>query len=319
MFMEKSLIIILIIIGFLVGIILLDTIQALIFNNNPIIGIETHCRSKVGILVDTYHCGNGKNVTKFKTASSCPPPPVCDNDINYSVAEIDNVGITISDISLTGATITIKDTNEIPYVYGEWYIIQKQDNDKWYNLSTLIDNYAFNEIGYLVNDEKEVKFDIDWKWLYGELSSGSYRILKQVDDKYISVEFDIANTLNTDNKIEVVKSSIQNLNKYNIYLERDGRIIYLSSSLVEVYFSSNGNKVALKEYISKTWQTADDGMKHLTDLMEDTATLKDGGTKIYKSKVYDITIIKCNRLSGNRDYFIGDYNMLFDNEAMCNR
>jgi len=204
--MKKGIKITLIVIGCLVGIVLLDSLQALIFNNNPIIGIETHCRRKAGILVDTFHCGNGKNVTKFKTANSCPPPAVCGND-----------------------------------------------------------------------------------------------------------------TLNTDKKIEVVKSSTQDLNKFNIYLERDERIIYLSSSLDEIYYNSDGNIVTLKEYISKAWQTTDDGIKHLTDLMENTETLKDGGTKIYKSNAYNITIIKCNTVSGNHDYFIGDYDMTFDNDSMCRR
>ena len=46
-------------------------------------------------------------------------------------------------------------------------------------------------------------------------------------------------------------------------------------------------------------------------------TLKDGGTAIYKSNIYDITLIKCNTIAGNKDIFIGDYSMNFDNESMC--
>ena len=65
--LEKCLKIILITICIFVGIVLLDTIQALVFNNNVIIGIETRCMKKEGLLVNTYHCGNGKNITKFKS------------------------------------------------------------------------------------------------------------------------------------------------------------------------------------------------------------------------------------------------------------
>lgn len=43
----------------LLGIILLDSIQALIFDRNTFIGIETRGSKREGILVDTYHCGNG--------------------------------------------------------------------------------------------------------------------------------------------------------------------------------------------------------------------------------------------------------------------
>lgn len=81
--MKKGLKITLIVVGVLVGIILLDTMQALIFNNNPVIGIETKCLKKEGILVNTYHCGNEKNITRFKFANypleaSCPRNITCD-------------------------------------------------------------------------------------------------------------------------------------------------------------------------------------------------------------------------------------------------
>jgi len=66
----------------LVGIIILDSIQSLVFNNNIVFGIETKCMVKKGILVNTYHCGNGNNITKFKLFnSSCDNETVCGNKI----------------------------------------------------------------------------------------------------------------------------------------------------------------------------------------------------------------------------------------------
>ena len=80
--MKKSLKVSLIVIGILMGIILLDSIQALIFNNNIIIGIETKSMKKEGLLVDTYHCSDGKNITKFKLFnSSCDSESVCGHNI----------------------------------------------------------------------------------------------------------------------------------------------------------------------------------------------------------------------------------------------
>lgn len=56
----------------IVLVILLDSFIALVFDSNMIIGIETRNMKKVGILVDTYHCGNGKNDTVIKGFSySC--------------------------------------------------------------------------------------------------------------------------------------------------------------------------------------------------------------------------------------------------------
>ena len=73
----------------------------------------------------------------------------------------------------------------------------------------------------------------------------------------------------------------------------------------------------LKDYIEKTYQTLDDSINHLINYLSLYSELNDGGTKIYKSKEYDITIVKCNTVTGNHDYYIGDYNMNFDNVGMC--
>ena len=63
---------VLIFIVVIVGIILLDSIQALVFDNNPIIGIQTRNMKKIGIIVDTHHCENGKSDTVIKGFSySC--------------------------------------------------------------------------------------------------------------------------------------------------------------------------------------------------------------------------------------------------------
>ena len=118
-------------------------------------------------------------------------------ETSYTPTEIENVSISISDISLTGATIVIKDTNKKQNTYTDWYIIEKEVNGKWYQLETKEKDYGFNDMAYLPNKNNEVKFVIDWEWLYGELSQGSYRILKKVNDgsaKIISIEFGIATT-----------------------------------------------------------------------------------------------------------------------------
>lgn len=63
---------ILIVIVTIIAIILLDSFQALIFDNNPIIGISSRCCKRSGILVDTHYCDNGKKDTVIKGFSySC--------------------------------------------------------------------------------------------------------------------------------------------------------------------------------------------------------------------------------------------------------
>ena len=105
--------------------------------------------------------------------------------------QVENVTIQISDIFPSGATVTITDTNEEPYIYGEWYKIQKMTDDGWQDLPTVIDNYGFHLMGYLPDKNGEVKFTINWEWLYGSLPPGTYRILKEVNRQEISIEFQI--------------------------------------------------------------------------------------------------------------------------------
>ena len=144
----------------------------------------------------------------------------------YAISKVENVSASISNISLTGATITIKDTNTTKYTYGEWYIIQKNVEGKWYNIPTKVKEYGFNSIGYNVDKNNEVKFVINWEWLYGELPLGSYRILKESHNKYISIPFSIAKTENEEiikpnlfNRNEIIKVAIDNYSQYKNYFE----------------------------------------------------------------------------------------------------
>ena len=140
---------------------------------------------------------------------------------------------------------------------------------------------------------------------------GYKKVLELNDDgEWVKVSF-------ANKKIEVIKPEVYNAIKFNKYLERDTRTIYLTGNVEEVYYTDSETRMSLKDYISKSYQTLDDSVKHLTDIMDYIDTLKDGGTTIYKSNAYDITIIKCNTIAGNKDIFIGDYSMSFDNDSMC--
>ena len=105
--------------------------------------------------------------------------------------QVENVTFQISAISPTGATLIITDTNPEPYLYGEWYKIQRLTDGQWQDLPHIIDNAGFTAIGYLPNDMDEVRFEINWEWLYGKLPSGEYRLWKQVGAKECYIEFSI--------------------------------------------------------------------------------------------------------------------------------
>lgn len=102
-----------------------------------------------------------------------------------------NVTMTVSDVTPAGATVTIRDSNPEPFVYGEWFVIEREKDGVWYEVKTKITNYGFNEIGWLTDEQGGLTMAVDWEWLYGKLPSGHYRILKQAGSDVISAEFTV--------------------------------------------------------------------------------------------------------------------------------
>ena len=109
----------------------------------------------------------------------------------YEVTEVENVSISISAITPTGAKLIIKDTSEKPNAFGQWFVLETKSGSDWYELQTKIENFGFNDLGYLPNENGELTFEVDWEWLYGNLKQGTYRIIKQVNHQYIYVPFEI--------------------------------------------------------------------------------------------------------------------------------
>ena len=95
-------------------------------------------------------------------------------------------GITmnVKDITAEGLTLVISQhggnyTGELHY--DEEYSIERKNGDKWEPLEYL-DGAVWHDLAYIVepNTDKEIK--LDWKWLYGTLSAGEYRIAKEFTD-----------------------------------------------------------------------------------------------------------------------------------------
>ena len=107
----------------------------------------------------------------------------------------------------------------------------------------------------------------------------------------------------------ITESENHNDIRFNDYYTADNCTIYLAGNLGEFYIKDQDNDITLKTYLSTAFQTLDDGIKHITNKLELKETLKDGGTKIYKSKNKDITMIVCNTTKNDRNILIGDYSM----------
>lgn len=136
-----------------------------------------------------------------------------------------------------------------------------------------------------------------------------------VDKKYI--EFEQGGTYNTfDAKIVTLDNVKEDKISFNKYLTKEDRTIYLENNIKELYIFDHQSRWTFKYYVTNTNQSLERSLKSVTDLLEKEANLKDGGTAIYKNKVKNMTIIACNTLNGNKDVYIGDYQLSFK-DNMC--
>ena len=141
--------------------------------------------------------------------------------------------------------------------------------------------------------------------------------LTNVDKKYI--EFRKGgpyedNDLNIE--LSVVADQTCGNIEFNEYLNNDNIKVYLEENVNDLYVTDAGQKMTFKDYANGINKTLDRSIKDLTNKLEETAALDDGGTTIYKDKDKNITIIACNTLDGNRDAYIGDF-QLYYKENMC--
>lgn len=120
----------------------------------------------------------------------------------YSHELNDVVSMYIKEGTLTnkGATIVIEENNDdLDINYGEPFTLEKYNysDNTWEEMPIICDNCAFNLPAYSVTPEKPLELYQDWSRLYGELSKGEYRIVKEADivsalDRYkIWTEFTI--------------------------------------------------------------------------------------------------------------------------------
>ena len=100
-------------------------------------------------------------------------------------SEQKNVGSVLLEVkedtrTSKGATFIIKNTTDEEYAYGPTYTIEKFENQAWTEIDTLTgEPLTWNSIVYSLKANEEKEFIIDWSLGYGELKSGTYRLVKK--------------------------------------------------------------------------------------------------------------------------------------------
>lgn len=105
-------------------------------------------------------------------------------------------------------------------------------------------------------------------------------------------------------------------NNIKEYYKNQDRTVYLVC-IDEIYLKRETAKdMTLKYHFANINQSFDDSLKQLVSDIKTIEYLKDGGTKIYKHQ--DYTIILCNTTEGNKDVYIGNNYMMYEQEFCHN-
>ncbi len=122
-----------------------------------------------------------------------------DVEINtaQSKEKLPNWGLTLSikDVTASGLTLVCTQSGGEPtgeLQTGTEYRLMVLENDVWKEVPTVIENFGWNSLAYLIPLEDSVEFEIDWEWLYGELPVGIYRIEKEFIDFKETGKYDTA-------------------------------------------------------------------------------------------------------------------------------
>ena len=98
-------------------------------------------------------------------------------------------------ISSTELTVIFDNKSDKQVMYSEDILLEKKIDGDWYQVPTIIDDYGFNDIAYVLPPATKEELTIDWEWLYGSLDNGEYRIVKtvwNVNDSGGSAEYYLA-------------------------------------------------------------------------------------------------------------------------------
>ena len=269
--------IILTVICILIGIILLDTIQAVIFNNNPILKIREDYNGgslyyiDKGILVKAYQYTDGKKDVVLRWEKYSP----YENDI----------------------------TQEQPYFFGkviestaQYILVEPNEGEEIRKSSDKI------SIGLGENNDMIYPVGTNLKITYtGEIMESYPAQIKATNIEVKSAdEFELkVNELieTTDNKLyKILGKEESETYDYDIYcynvnveIEIDGNLLSLRDALLN-------NKISMNEILEKS-------NKDLLEGKITVANYKDGGSRLYKYD--DYTILKCHTIDGNRDVYFG--------------
>jgi len=106
--------------------------------------------------------------------------------------------LSIKNVTSTGLTLVVTQDGGNPtgeLQTGEPYRLITLADGTWKNVEELplpegVDARGWNSIAYLLPKGETREFEISWEWIFGELPSGTYRLIKEFMDFRETAEYD---------------------------------------------------------------------------------------------------------------------------------
>lgn len=211
------------------------------------------------------------------------------------------VMMSVTNVTPTGLTIHFRqydNRNTGELIYGEGYSLEMLNGETWEAVPTIIEEWGFNDEGFILPAKGESEIKTDWEWLYGRLSPGTYRITKILLDSNrndpsvnipaypLTAQFIIAGQ---DEVIETYEVTDADLSEE--YFAEDKLV-----TLVRYYEMSDG-----------TWRTDDNTYKYRLEITGRMGGAVKDSTFVYLSNIEDISFERAYMAAGlssnMNDYF----------------
>ncbi len=91
-----------------------------------------------------------------------------------------DVSMSIKDRTLknTGATLILTNNSNKEFQYGNPYKMEIKQNGEWYKISVEIN---FTLPAFCLKSKESKEIELNWENGYGKLTSGTYRIIKEIN------------------------------------------------------------------------------------------------------------------------------------------
>ena len=130
---------------------------------------------------------NSRDIKKIRILKEKSNVEVSNKNLERIYNSGDNILISIEEISTTGMTMKIKDTNIIKHEYenSNTYEISKRNGNTYRELTG---NASIQKnINSVKVDDDTVRNNYNWENVYGKLESGEYKLTTYTLDHYINI------------------------------------------------------------------------------------------------------------------------------------